>query len=220
MRRIYVASSWKNDYQPRFVQELRKRGHKVYDFRNPMGRKDSDVWESVTPRVGNFEQYKRISEVSADDFAKMLEDRDALERFRDHYIALQAADTCILLLPCGKSAHVEAGLMAGFDKEVFVLSTESLVKPELMYLSFGFGSEVFFTDEEKLFKALEKPVPGVCRVCGCSMNNPCSHPDHGNCYWVEPSLCSHCASKEEGGLGIKDDPLTKHCINDKLNVFQ
>lgn len=220
MRRIYVASSWKNDYQPRFVQELRKRGHKVYDFRNPMGRKDSDVWESVTPRFGNFEQYKRISEVSADDFSLMLDAPAALERFRDHYIALRSADTCILLLPCGKSAHVEAGLMAGFDKEVFVLSTESLVKPELMYLSFGFGSEVFFTDEEKLFKALEKPVPGVCRVCGCSWENPCSHPDHGNCYWVEPSLCSHCASKEEGGLGIKDDPLTEHCINDKLNVFQ
>lgn len=220
MRRIYVASSWKNEDQPRFVNELSKRGHKVYDFRNPMGRNDSNVWDSVTRRVGNYEQYKRLSEVSSDDFAKMLDDREALERFRDHHIALRSADTCILLLPCGKSAHIEAGLMAGFDKEVFVLCTERHIKPELMYLSFGLGSDVFFNDEEKLFKALEEPVPGVCRRCGCTWDNPCSHPDHGNCYWVEPSLCSHCASKEEGGLGIKDDPLTEHCINDKLNVFQ
>lgn len=35
MTRIYVASSWRNKYQPEVVAALRKAGHKVYDFRNP-----------------------------------------------------------------------------------------------------------------------------------------------------------------------------------------
>ncbi len=30
----------------------------------------------------------------------------------------------------------------------------------------------------------------VCRVCGCTQYNACD----GGCYWVEPDLCSKCAS--------------------------
>ena len=44
MSRIYIASSWKNDYQQQLVEELRKRGHKVYDFKHPSGRNDQVVW--------------------------------------------------------------------------------------------------------------------------------------------------------------------------------
>lgn len=35
MAKIYVASSWRNPYQPEVVAALRKAGHQVYDFRNP-----------------------------------------------------------------------------------------------------------------------------------------------------------------------------------------
>lgn len=53
---------------------------------------------------------------------------------------------------------------------------------------------------------------GVCRVCGCTDNNPCYNPKHGNCWWAdeEQTICSHCAV-----TSINDDPLTIHCINDK-----
>ena len=33
MAKVYVASSWSNEYQPRIVAFLRERGHEVYDFR-------------------------------------------------------------------------------------------------------------------------------------------------------------------------------------------
>ncbi len=37
------------------------------------------------------------------------------------------------------------------------------------------------------------PEPGrVCRICGCHDRDACMHPEHGNCYWVEKNLCSHC----------------------------
>ncbi|MBQ6246168.1 MAG: hypothetical protein IJK04_04830, partial [Kiritimatiellae bacterium] len=64
----------------------------------------------------------------------------------------------------------------------------------------------YFYKEEDLYKAVAEPIPGVCRVCGCTEDNPCYHPEHENCSWVddECTLCSHCASEAEGGYGIKD----------------
>lgn len=33
----------------------------------------------------------------------------------------------------------------------------------------------------------------ACRVCGCTQNDACIHPNHGPCWWEEADLCSHCA---------------------------
>ena len=49
--------------------------------------------------------------------------------------ALQQADTCVLVLPCGRSAHTEAGWMAGAGKRVIAYIPE-MVEPELMYKLF------------------------------------------------------------------------------------
>ena len=49
--------------------------------------------------------------------------------------ALEWADTCVLVLPCGRSAHTEAGWMAGAGKRVIAYIPE-MVEPELMYKLF------------------------------------------------------------------------------------
>lgn len=50
MRRIYLASSWRNTYQPRCLQLLREWGHEVYDFRNPPPPGGTGfAWDSVDP---------------------------------------------------------------------------------------------------------------------------------------------------------------------------
>ena len=159
MSRIYVASSWRNGTQPALVKELRKHGHQVYDFRRPKGRNDQNVWESVTRRLGRKEAYDQNS-LTPHDFDLMLQDKEARERFEEHYQAMQDADTCIILLPCGSSASSEAGYMHGKGKRVFIYDVRQFVKPELMYLMF----DGYFQDKDKLFKALEEPIPGVCRV--------------------------------------------------------
>lgn len=55
-------------------------------------------------------------------------------------------------------------------------------------------------------------ISGVCKVCGCTEDNPCFNPEHDTCWWVDEdhTLCSHCVDPE-----IKDDPKTVHCINSK-----
>lgn len=53
---------------------------------------------------------------------------------------------------------------------------------------------------------------GKCRVCGCTNDDPCFHPDHGCCWWADEAetICSHCACEE-----IANDPETVHCVNSK-----
>jgi hypothetical protein len=33
--KLYIASSWRNEYYPDVVKTLCEEGHEVYDFRNP-----------------------------------------------------------------------------------------------------------------------------------------------------------------------------------------
>ena len=53
-------------------------------------------------------------------------------------------------------------------------------------------------------------MKGVCKVCGCTMNNPCFSHKYGFCWWhsATEDICSHCAEKE-----ISEDPNTIHCVN-------
>jgi nucleoside 2-deoxyribosyltransferase len=44
---------------------------------------------------------------------------------------MQWADAGVLLLPCGRSAHLEAGYFVGSGKPLFVLLADG--EPELMY---------------------------------------------------------------------------------------
>lgn len=218
MSRIYIASSWKNKFQQQLVEELRKRGHKVYDFKHPYGRNDVPVWESVSVTQNLRSAYVEKC-LKGKDFKRMLLDRQSIKRFEEHFAAMQDADTCILLLPAGRSSHIEAGHMNGMGKRVFVMDTSKEVTPELMYLAL----DDYFFDFEELYQAVDKPIPGVCRICGCTEDNPCEHPDHGTCWWVDDdcTLCSHCADLcDDSSENICNDPQTEHCINDKSNAFK
>lgn len=222
MSRIYVSSSWKNPLQQHFVEELRKRGHKVYDFRHPFGRNDCSVWDDIGVTAKLYHDDLTGEEgLSGCQLDEALRNEKARARFEEHFAAMQDADTCVLFLPCGRSAHVEAGFMKGLGKRVFVFGSQfDILPPELMYLAF----DGFFYLYDDLFAALDEPVPGVCRICGCTSDNPCFNPEYGYCHWVAPSLCSHCAETYlEGGnrySPVKDDPRTEHCVNDCSRAFK
>ena len=49
--------------------------------------------------------------------------------------AMASCDACVLVLPCGRSAHTEAGWFAGKGKPVIAYIPEK-VEPELMYKLF------------------------------------------------------------------------------------
>ncbi|MCQ2147815.1 MAG: hypothetical protein MJZ16_09895, partial [Bacteroidales bacterium] len=49
--------------------------------------------------------------------------------------AMESCDGCVLVLPCGRSAHTEAGWFSGKGKKVIVLIPEKQ-EAELMYKLF------------------------------------------------------------------------------------
>ena len=126
MARIYVASSWRNRYFPDVVALLRGAGHEVYDFRNPPHGGNGFRWTDIDPQAPDwdFAQY-----------AEGLHHPKAERQFAADLEALLWADTCVLVLPCGRSAHTEAGWMAGAGRRVVVYIPE-MQEPELMYKLF------------------------------------------------------------------------------------
>jgi hypothetical protein len=123
IRRIYVASSWRNEYQPDVVSTLREQGHQVYDFRNPDGATGL-AWAEIDP---NWRFW------TVGDYLRALETPRADSGFRSDWSAMQWSDTCVLVLPCGRSAHIEAGYFVGAGKTLAIYLPETRTEPELMY---------------------------------------------------------------------------------------
>ena len=126
MARIYVASSWRNKYFPEVVACLREAGHEVYDFRNPPHGGAGFHWTDIDPNAPEWTYAQ---------YAEGLHHPLAERQFQADIDALTWADTCVLVLPCGRSAHTEAGWMAGAGKRVIAYIPE-MVEPELMYKLF------------------------------------------------------------------------------------
>ena len=124
---IYVASSWRNEYYPEVVEMLRKAGHDVYDFRNPPSGDPAFKWSCVG------EDYM---EWTPQQYRDKLKDPKAERQFENDIEAMEACDTCVLVLPCGRSAHTEAGWFAGKGRTVLVYIPERQ-EPELMYKLFS-----------------------------------------------------------------------------------
>lgn len=122
--RIYLASSWRNPLQPHYVELLRAAGHEVYDFRHPVPGNEGFAWRDLDPRW---------TEWDSEEFRDALESPIAISGFGHDIGALRWCDCCVLLLPSGRSAHLEAGWAAGAGKLVYIV-LEGENEPELMYM--------------------------------------------------------------------------------------
>lgn len=123
---IYVASSWRNEYYTEVVLKLREAGFDVYDFRNPPSGDPGFKWGSIDP---NFMDW------TPSQYRDMLHHPKAERQFHNDIEAMEACDACVLVLPCGRSAHTEAGWFAGKGKRVFAYIPKKQ-EPELMYKLF------------------------------------------------------------------------------------
>lgn len=120
--KIYVASSWRNEYFSAAIARFRAEGFEVYDFTNPP-EQTAFQWSEIDP---NFETWSVTEQAAA------LRHPTAVEGYWSDMKALRDAHAVVLVLPCGRSAHLEAGYAVGQGKPVFIWSPLP-ERPELMY---------------------------------------------------------------------------------------
>lgn len=130
--KIYVASSWRNPIQPKVVNQLKEHTQlQVYDFRTASdGGARGFHWREIDPNWEKWTvgQYKDalVHELAAKGYAADINNLDS-------------AGATLLVLPCGKSSHLELGFAQGAKQKtaiympVDILGDDFTVEPELMY---------------------------------------------------------------------------------------
>jgi hypothetical protein len=139
--KVYVASSWRNNTQPEVVQALRAAGHEVYDFKNPRPDDNGFSWSEIDE---NWREW------TATQYLNALSHPIAKAGFKSDMDALRACDVCVLVLPSGRSAHLEHGWAVGAGKRTIVLLLPP-IEPDLMYL---------------MCDAVETTISGIVRTVG------------------------------------------------------
>lgn len=146
--KLYVASSWRNPYQPSIVEDLRALGFDVYDFRHPpAGDHLGFSWADVDPEWVNWTPEKYVAG---------LEHPIAVAGFESDFTAMNTSDGGVLVMPSGRSAHLEAGYLVGQGKPVWVLldpdeygANAGHSSVELMYrMVYATGGGIFTTIED------------------------------------------------------------------------
>lgn len=121
---LYVASSWRNEYFEDVLDSLEQNGVPYFNFRN-----NGFDWAQVN---------SDFKDVSVEEFKDMLKHPYAVEGFHKDMSALQQCNACLLVMPCGRSAHLELGYCIGWRKPCAIYIPKAVtVEAELMYSMVG-----------------------------------------------------------------------------------
>lgn len=100
---------------------LREKGHAVYDFKNA---NSAFAWEDVDPQ-------DKMSTVES--YLANIDDEKCERAFSNDMNALINCDALVMLMPCGRSAHWEAGYAAGANKPTCIFLNPDKFEPDLMH---------------------------------------------------------------------------------------
>jgi hypothetical protein len=123
--KIYIASSWKNQEKCLLVARLlRSVGHEVDCFCDDSTGRYAFHWTEIVEKeedLGKLDQFG------------FQADTRTWRAFREDMKWLDWADAVVLLLPSGRSAHLEAGYKKGQGGQVFILGGFPAGEYEVMY---------------------------------------------------------------------------------------
>lgn len=86
--------------------------------------------------------------------------------------------------------HLRADWIEQIEADVVPASFNTIVALRNVY---AFDLEVLAM-LAAIAMGLPQLAPELCRICGCSWEDPCIDEHQTGCSWVEPGLCSACAS--------------------------
>jgi hypothetical protein len=136
---VYLIGSLRDPNVPIFAEELREHGFDVFDDWYAAGPEADDKWRDYEKARGH-------------SYMQGLKGYAARHVFQFDYHHISRADVGLLLLPCGKSGHLELGFMLGGGKRGYIL----LDNPERWDVMYQFATGVF-DDKQKLFAELKRP---------------------------------------------------------------
>lgn len=129
---IYLIGSMRNPQIPIVANRLRKEGFDIFDDWYSPGKDADDEWQAYEQLRGR--KYKDA-----------LKGYHAEEVFTFDKTHLDRANAAILMLPAGKSAHMELGYIIGSGKPGYILLPG---EPERFDIMYRFATEIFLNVEE------------------------------------------------------------------------
>lgn len=128
MSSIYLIGSLRNPEVPKLAQLLRADGHNVFDDWYAAGPEADDKWRE-------YEMARGRSYTDALNYGHAA--RHVFEYDRSH---LDRCEVGVLLLPAGRSGHLELGYMLGQGKPGYILLDGEYDRWDVMY---KFATAVF-----------------------------------------------------------------------------
>ena len=133
MSTIYVIGSLRNAEIPEIANKLREAGHEVFDDWYAAGPEADDYWHAYELKKGK--NYKQ----ALSGFAA----RNVFNFDKTH---LDRCDMAVLVLPAGKSGHLELGYVIGTGKPGYIL----LDDPDRWDVMYQFATGLFYNVDELL----------------------------------------------------------------------
>ena len=137
IKSVYIIGSLRNPQIPEFANELDARGYEAFADWFQSGPQTDDFWKDYSKARGR--SYKQA-----------LDSKGANASFNLDKENLDSCDAAVMLMPAGKSGHLELGYVVGQGKPGYILFDGEPERYDLMY---KLATGVFF-DKQDLFKAL------------------------------------------------------------------
>lgn len=132
MRSIYVMGSMRNPRIPEIAVLLRSMGWDAFDDWHSPGPEADDRWQA----------YEKVRGRS---FREALEGFHAKHVFALDEYHIDRCDVGLLVLPAGKSAHIEFGVFRGAKKPRYILMEGEPERYDIMY---RYATKIFTSVEE------------------------------------------------------------------------
>lgn len=137
---IYLIGSLRNPRIPEIAKMLRFHGHKPFADWYGAGPRADDHWQEYEQGLGYTYQ-------------QSLARPAARHVFRFDKLHLDMSDEVVLVMPAGKSGHMEFGYSIGTGKKGYVFFDGN--EPERWDVMYGFATGVCM-DEKELLQAIRK----------------------------------------------------------------
>ena len=134
--KLYIASSWKNENAVRTLAEvLRAKGHEVDAFCDKSTGRYVFHWSEFVEREDDLKEY---------DAKSFMDDPRVQRAFLEDKNWIDWAEGVVLLVPSGRSAHLEAGYAVGHGKPLWIYGALPKGEFDVMY---GFAKNIYRIDD-------------------------------------------------------------------------